>query len=141
MKNDKDKKLLLEYLRKTPIVEIACKQAGISRATYYRLRDKNADFRKMTDEAIAEGILLINDMGEAQIISLIKDKNWPAISFWLKHHHPSYTDKVEVSGHISSPDEELTPEQAAIVKSALRLASFGKNHDGKKQKNGIRKDY
>jgi hypothetical protein len=134
MINNKDKKLLLEQLSKTPIIEIACKQAGVSRATYYRMRNKSTDFRKAADSAIAEGILLINDIGEAQVISLIKDKNWPAISFWLKHHHSSYTDKLEVSGHITGSDEKLTPEQTAIVKTALRMASFGKTHDRKKEK-------
>lgn len=134
MKRNKDKKLLLEQLSKTPIVEIACKQSGVSRATYYRLRNKSATFRNKADSAITEGIMLINDMSEAQVISLIKDKKWPAISFWLKHHHPLYGDKIEISGHITSPDEKLTPKQAAIVKTALRMASFGKIHDREKEK-------
>ncbi|MFA6145937.1 MAG: hypothetical protein WC697_01215 [Patescibacteria group bacterium] len=131
MISTKEKKLLLEHLSKTPIVEIACKQAGISRATYYRLRNKSVDFRKAADSAMAEGILLINDMSEAQVISLIKEKNWSAISFWLKSHHHLYSDKVEISGHITNSDEELTPEQAAIVREALRLASSNKKDEDK----------
>ena len=129
MTPEKSKKLIIEELKKTPIVEIACKRSGVSRATYYRLRDKNAGFRKATDSAIAEGVMLINDLSETQVISLIKDKKWPAISFWLKHRHPSYADKIEITGGNSELNEKLTPKQAAIVRTALKMASFGKKHD------------
>ncbi|MFA5050840.1 MAG: hypothetical protein WC499_01870 [Patescibacteria group bacterium] len=121
----KEKKLLLEHLSKTPIIEIACKQAGVSRATYYRLRNKSVDFRKAADSAMAEGILLINDMSEAQVISLIKEKNWSAISFWLKSHHHSYSDKVEISRRITGSLGELSPEEEKIIAEAMRLASGG----------------
>ena len=48
----KDKKQLLERLRKTPIVEIACKQVGLPRATYYRWRKDDEAFAEACDEAI-----------------------------------------------------------------------------------------
>jgi len=124
MKTDKNKQLLLDCLGKTPIIQIACEKAGVSRATYYRWRKENIEFAKTADEAITEGELFINDMSESQVISLIKDKNWPAISFWLRHHHPKYANKIEVEANIKNIDEELSPEQQEIVKEALRLASL-----------------
>lgn len=132
MKKTKTKEILTEQLKKTPIVQIACEKVGISRATYYRWRKENGKFKIATDDAIIEGEVLITDMSESQLISLIRDKNFAAIQLWLRHHHPRYTNKVEISGHLTHSDEELTPEQSALVKAALRLASFDKNHGEEK---------
>ena len=44
MKTKKDKELILEQLRKTPIVQVACEKTGIARATYYRWRKKDKRF-------------------------------------------------------------------------------------------------
>ena len=124
MKTDKHKQLLLDCLKRTPIVEIACEKAGISRATYYRWRKESPEFTKAADEAIRDGESFINDMSELQIISLIKEKNWPAINFWLRYHHPKYANKIEVEANIKNINEELSPEQQKIVREALRLASL-----------------
>ena len=37
-RQSKNKEQLLEILKKTPIVQIACEKAGVGRATYYRWR-------------------------------------------------------------------------------------------------------
>lgn len=123
-RQDKEKELVLKHLRKTPIVQIVCDRAGIGRASYYRWRNEDKNFKKAADEAIIEGELFINDMSESQIISLIKEKNWSAISFWLKHNHPKYANRIEVNTSIKDESEELTPKQKAMVKEALRLAAF-----------------
>ena len=73
-------------------------------------------------------------MSEHQIISLIKDKNWSAISFWLRHHHPKYADKIKIEANINNTDEELTSEQKKIVKRALKLASLGSQNGIKNEK-------
>ncbi len=116
------KMLLLEQLKKTPIVQIACEKAGIGRATYYRWRKKDKEFTKVADEAISEGSFLVNDMAESQLMSAIRDRNLAAIIFWLKHHHPAYTTRVEVSGRIEHLRQELTEEEKQLVERALRLA-------------------
>ena len=119
----KRKKLVLEKLHKTPIVQIVCSQSGISRATYYRWIAEDKKFQKDTNEAIRTGELFINDLSESQIITLIKEKNWSAISFWLRHHHAKYADKLRIEANIHN-DEKLTPEQKKTVKKALELASL-----------------
>lgn len=129
LRRDKYKKMVLEKLRKMPIVQIACSQSGISRATYYRWITEDKDFQRNTNKAMQDGELFINDMSESQIISLIKDKNWSAISFWLRNHHPKYADKLKIEADIKNIDEELTPEQEKIVKKALKLASLGSQKD------------
>lgn len=124
MINQEQKERLIEQLKKTPIVQIACEKAEISRATYYRWRKEDKEFAKITDEALSEGATLVSDIAESQLLSLIKDKNLTAIIFWLKHHHASYTTRVEVNAKIQQSIEELTPEQQEVVTKALRLASL-----------------
>ena len=127
MKTKREKQLLVEQLKKMPIVQIACDRSNISRASYYRLRKEDGEFKKITDDAIIEGETLITDMSESQLISLIRDKNFPAIQLWLKSHHPKYTNKVEVSGNLNLKEEPLTQEQEELVKKALQLAGLLKN--------------
>lgn len=120
------KALLLEHLTKTPIVQIACEKSGIGRATYYRWRKEDPDFAMQADAALSEGRLLVNDMAESQLMSAIRDKNMTAIIYWLKHHHTSYTTKVEISGSLHT-EATLSPEQEILIQKALKLTLFSSN--------------
>ncbi|HVM73342.1 MAG TPA: hypothetical protein VMU13_00475 [Candidatus Paceibacterota bacterium] len=122
-RQSKEKAALLEQLKKTPIVHIACEKAGVGRATYYRWRGEDAQFRKQADAALTEGEALITDMSESQLITLIKEKNFSAIHLWLRQHHPKYANRVEITERVSVSDD-LTPEQKKIVEEALRLANL-----------------
>lgn len=123
MKTDEGRQLLLEQLKKTPIIQVACSKTNIARTTYYRWRQADAKFAKAADTALIDGCLLINDMAESQLISAVKDKNFSAIVYWLKHHHPTYTNRLEITAPMKQPDE-LTPEQETIVREALRRSSL-----------------
>ncbi len=122
-RQEEEKKKTLEYLEKMPIVQIACERASISRATYYRWRNDDKEFKKLADRAIREGELFINDLSESQVITLIKDKSWSAISFWLRHHHPKYADKIKVEANINRINDVLSPEQEKIIRKALAFIS------------------
>lgn len=124
MKQKRNKDLVISMLRKTPIIQIACEKAGIARATFYRWKSCDKSFCKDVDEAIAEGEALINDVSESQLISLIKDKNFPAIRFWLNHRSSRFRNSLNINANINSQQDELTPEQETVVKEALRLASL-----------------
>ncbi|HMS23658.1 MAG TPA: phBC6A51 family helix-turn-helix protein [Candidatus Saccharibacteria bacterium] len=121
---EKTKKEMIERLQKTPIVEVVCKQIGMSRATYYRWRKDDEDFATACDEAIVESAGRINDMAESQLIAAIKDQNMTAIIFWLKHHHPAYEARIRVDGRITHKTEELTTEQTELVEKALKNAGL-----------------
>lgn len=124
MKRNNAKKNLIEQLKKMPIIQIACDRTNVARSSFYRWKIEDKKFAKETDMAILEGEALITDMSESQLISLIHDRNFQSLQFWLRHHHPKYTNKVEVMAQFKDPDEKLNPEQKAIVKKALRLASL-----------------
>jgi len=120
----KDKLALLTALKEMPIVEVACKRAGVSRATYYRWRKEDKDFLKQSDDAMAEGVEFINDMGESQLVSLMREKSWPAISFWLRKRNPKFLDRIEITANIRPIEENLTPEQKEDMEEALRHAEL-----------------
>lgn len=119
-RNKVEQKVVLEQLRKIPIVQIACERSNIGRSTYYRWRREDAKFKKATDEAMQDGEEMINDLSESQLITLIKEKNFPAIQLWLRQHHPKYRNKVELTTK-TAEEEALTPEEEKMVREALGL--------------------
>jgi hypothetical protein len=135
MKTDKNKEALIEQLKKTPIIQLACEKTGVARATFYRWKNEDPEFAAKAEEAINEGASLVNDVAESQLMSAIRERNLTAIIFWLKHHHPNYATKVEVTARLKADNEILTPEQEALVTRALKLAYLIPNvqeqsHDG-----------
>ena len=115
------KELLVEQLKKTPIIQLACEKIGLARATFYRWRKADPSFAMRVDESLVSGKALVNDMAESQLISAIKDKNLTAIIFWLKNHHRDYKNKLDISGQITAKGE-LSVEQKEIVMKALSMA-------------------
>ncbi len=124
-KSDKAREALLEQLRKTPILQIACEKVGISRVTLYRWRSESKEFSKAVDDAMLEGRLLVNDLAESQLIGAIKDRNISAILAWLKHNHPSYKTRIEIEGALKVI-EDLTPEQKEVREKVLLMFRPGK---------------
>lgn len=120
----KEKELLLDQFKKTPIVQVVCEKFGIGRATYYRWRKDDPKFAEDADIALEDGNKLINDMAESQLMSAIRDKNMTAIIYWLNHHHAAYATKVEIDARLKMDKENLTPEQEILVKNALKLAGL-----------------
>lgn len=123
IRQEKEKQSIIDQLKTTPVVEIACKKAGVRRSTYYRWKKEDKAFAKAAEESLQNGSSLISDMAESQLIKSIQEGNMTGIIFWLKNHHPAYANKLELTAKIKE-DEELTPEQQEVVKQALQLASL-----------------
>ena len=121
-RQQKDKEVLIETLKEMPIIQVACKRAGISRATYYRWRSEDKNFRRTSEDAMEQGYAFINDMSESQVITLIKEKKMPAITLWLKHHHARYGAKSQSYTSLSS-SAELSPDEERMLLEALALTS------------------
>lgn len=117
-----NRQLMLEQLQKTPIVQVCCEKLNISRSTYYRWRDESSEFAKQADKALAEGVALINDLTESQLLSAIKNGNISSIFYWLNHRHSAYSNKLEVTTKVDK--ETLTVEQEELIKKALEHASL-----------------
>jgi hypothetical protein len=113
---------VIEQLRKIPIIQVACEKTGVSRATFYRWKQEDSEFGKSCEAALSDGVALVNDMAESQLLSAIKEKNTTAIFYWLNHRHPSYGNKLEVTTRADLG--ELNPEQQQLVARALQHASI-----------------
>lgn len=101
-----EKSKFIEYLRETPLVNLACKKVGISRATYYRWFKDDREFREDIQKVIRQGRANINDLAEATLIKMIKGENFHAIRFWLQHNNRRYVP-VRTT-YIEPPDHNHT---------------------------------
>ena len=119
-----EKKRVVDQLREMPIVEVACRRAGIGRATYYRWLKKDTEFARLCREALEHSTAAVSDIAEAKLITAIQEGNMTAISFWLRNRHTAYQTKVNLNGTIEHKVEQLTPEQEVTISKALRLAGL-----------------
>ncbi len=126
MKKNKIQDIFLEHLKKVPVVQLACEKSGISRNSVYRWKKEDSDFSKKMDQALLEGEAVINDLTESQLLSLIQEKNFSAIRFWLQNRNTRFKNKLEIT--TQEKIEELSPAQAKVVKEALDLAGINKNN-------------
>lgn len=118
------KKELVEQLQDMPIVEVACRRAGIARATYYRWLQKDSEFAEQCRAALEHSTQAVSDIAEAKLISAIQEGNMSAISFWLRHHHKAYRAKLDIQGTIRHQATILSDEQSRLVERALRLGGL-----------------
>lgn len=130
MKKQRVQKLFIEQLRRVPIVQAVCEKLDISRAIVYVWRKEDSKFQKEMDAALDEGESLVNDLSESVLLQRIKNGELPPATFWLRHRHPKFKNKVEVDATIRAPREELTPEQDEAVKRALALAGLLEESSG-----------
>lgn len=121
LKIKRQKEVLLEHLRTVPIVEVACKKSGISRATFYRWCNDDEEFKTEVDNAKVDGVEYINDLSEAELIGLIKGKKYQAIALWLKHNHHRFMseDKRDLIRKVQKK-AELNLQQKELLKEALK---------------------
>ena len=130
MKNSKRiKKTLLEHIRKTPNIELACEKSGIGRASVYRWKEKDHEFAKAIDEALVEGEARMNDISEMQLFTMIKEKKFRALSFYLRHRHPKYLERIpSVPIKEPTPLNKISKKDQELINKAIRLG-LGKNID------------
>lgn len=81
---------ILQILSETPLVSLACKKIGLSRATYYRWYKDNKKFRDSADQILDIGRKNINDLAEQSLIKELARGNMNAIRFWLQHNDRRY---------------------------------------------------
>lgn len=124
MKKNKLQDKFFDELRNVPIIQVGCEKTGISRNSVYRWKKEDKSFSKKMDQALADGVAFVSDMSESQLLTLIKEKSFPALSFWLRHRNDNYKNKVELSGTIHTKEEPLTKDQKKVIREALRLSSL-----------------
>lgn len=108
MKGRRARKKVLEYLRETGIVQLACEKAGISRQTFYRWKQEDSIFEKAAQDAIDTGVSRINDIAVSNVVRGISQHDKDYTKYWLNHRHPEFR-KV-------SPYEESLLKKPEIVR-------------------------
>ena len=121
IRQEKQKEVLVEELRKRPIVQGACQKVGIGRATFYRWRKDDPAFAAAIDDAVETGAGIVNDMAESQLMTAIRDGNLTAVIFWLKHHHRAYTTKIELLAPQQQEPMDLSDAQKDIIRQSVAL--------------------
>lgn len=96
-RQEKEKQVLLEAFKEMPIIRVACKRAGVSRATFYRWKIEDKNFLQQSQEAIQIGMDAINEMSDSQLIALIGEKSLQAIKWWQQNNHERYGAKSKVN--------------------------------------------
>lgn len=132
-RQNKLKTAFLEQLKRTPTIETTCQKVGVARATVYRWMKASRKFEKQVDEALIEGRNFMSDIAETQLFSLIGDREMSAIRLYLSTHNPRYSNKLELSGSLTTRDQPLTKEQKKLIREALKLSSL-RNYGKKKKK-------
>jgi hypothetical protein len=92
-RQEKQKELLIEQLRRIPIIQISCEKLNIARSTLYRWRDEDKEFEQKITEALNKGRMIVNDMAESKLLAAIQSGNMTAIIYWLKHNHKNYRER------------------------------------------------
>lgn len=120
MKSPRLKQLLLEELKKKPVIEAACAKHNVGRTTFYEWKQKDKKFANAVDMAMRFGKDFISDIAEMQLLNAIKSGDFRAVAMWLKTHRQEYRNRIEVDGTITTI-EEMTAEQRALFERATAL--------------------
>lgn len=128
-RQDALKKKIIKTLEQQPIIQTAVAMSGVDRSTYYRWRDEDEEFREKTEGAKEQGVEFTNDMMESLLIKLAREGKVTPIIFWLKNHHPDYSEKKYFNHeHHIRQDEVLTEERKREI--ALCISNWSEPDDG-----------
>ncbi len=88
---------LIETLKSTPSIQLACRKLGVARATYYRWINDDEKFHQQCLESIKDGVFAINSRAEEHVLDKIEKGEWKAITYWLRHRHEDYLPKYKLN--------------------------------------------
>jgi len=115
-KTNKIIKIILEELEKTPLVQVACKKAGISRNTFYNWMKENKVFRKQVNESMSLGNGTVNDFAVSNILTGIQNKDFASTRYWLDRRHPDFKKPYRI---VIDPNDILLYERMIEEKEQI----------------------
>lgn len=95
MIDDKTKQKLLDEISKFGNVYLSCLKVGVDKATYYRWKQQDKEFRKLANKAEKIGRENICDVAEHSLLKNVKDGNQRSIEYALNHNSKRYKRKRE----------------------------------------------
>lgn len=87
---NEEKEKILEQLRITPIIGMACARISMARATFYRWLEEDPAFARKAREARRAGNRDLNDFAYGKLLTKIETNSLPAIIYYLSRRHPDF---------------------------------------------------
>lgn len=106
----------IQMIAEMPFVNQACKKAGISRATFYRWKKDNPEFREGVNKALKEGRENIAEIAEVMLMKKVRDGDINAIKFTLAHNTNRYKTK-----RAAYPFPPISREDLEIYREGVKL--------------------
>ena len=91
----------------------------IGRSSFYRWQSEDIVFKKAVEEAVSEGVTVVNDLAESKLVLAVKDGDIQAIRYWLNNHHSTYSPTIKVRHSLDSA--ELSEEQRLVISATLNI--------------------
>jgi hypothetical protein len=88
----RNKRLVIESLRKRAVIYLAAQDAGVNKLTVYRWREADPQFAAAMAEALEDA----SEIMESSIYERALKGDSLLSMFWLKRHNPAYRDKVSI---------------------------------------------
>jgi hypothetical protein len=136
MKKERVRKKLIDELRKTPIIQVACDRHGVSRQSVYRWMKEDDSFLSEVEEAVFEGSGLVNDAAESNVLNGIKNKDAGYTKFWLKHRHPQFRTPFYIR---DESRDVIVQQQAELAKRAEKEIDAWESQWTKDRKEEVKK--
>jgi hypothetical protein len=112
--------LLLSGLEKAGNVGLACKQAGVSRSTYYRWTGEDGDFAVRCEEALRLGREEISDLAHGRLIQMVEQGVPKAVFYQLSRRHPDYRyPKGFEAASLPDPEAVTAAAQAVLARAVV----------------------
>lgn len=108
------KERLLKEIEKSGNVSLSCLKIGVDKATFYRWKKDDKEFRKKANEAIKRGRESNCDLAEHALMLNVKDRKMDAIKYVLSHQSKIYKPKDKRAFIIHSNAENS--EKAVALK-------------------------
>lgn len=134
-------KKVIKALKESPVVKLACNKAGVSRQSHYRWMQESSHYKSSVEDAIEQGVALINDMAETQLHVGIQSGEFKFIKYWMDHNHPRFKKTRQPTFHdfiFNLPESQrkaleigLSDEQQEKLFNTLKAWT-----DWKERKNG-----
>lgn len=95
MIDDKTKQKLLKEISNYGNVYLSCLKTGVDKATYYRWKQQDKEFRKLANKAEKIGRDNMCDVAEHSLLKNVKDGNQRAIEYTLGNNSKRYKRKKD----------------------------------------------
>ncbi len=118
-RSERNKAKILTLLAENPLVEQACRKAGVARSTFYRWSQSDRKFHYQSEAARLRGREKLNDFAESKLLENIKDSQQRAIEYWLDNNSKHYQSSRRM--HRREYTEQLKQDELAKNKEIAEI--------------------